>query len=271
MKIIIIGLIFAIIAIIGIVLAFNYNKKVDCVLEKDITNSTLQTIKYKIKTYPNSKGKQCKDIALSLDPSYSYITDNLGNIVGTKSQNNTPVNCELNYGNWGNCSKTCGGGTQSRTNTIKTQPSNGGTACPTTDQLTERQSCNTQPCPPVNCELNYGNWGNCSATCGGGTQSRTNTIRTPASNGGTACPSADQLTERQPCNTQPCPPVNCQLSESPTYGILSCNPYSRTKRISYYVTISPNETGKTCSQVATEMGLDNNYSKIVSCEPVSIF
>jgi hypothetical protein len=56
---------------------------------------------------------------------------------------------------------------------------------------------------PVDCVVsNWSNWGECSATCGGGTQTRTRTIITPPANGGQQCPA---LSEIQTCNTQACP------------------------------------------------------------------
>jgi hypothetical protein len=63
------------------------------------------------------------------------------------------------------------------------------------------------PCnPPIDCV--WGNWSdfsNCSASCGGGIQTRTRDILIPASNGGMECAGND--TETQPCNTNPCNPV----------------------------------------------------------------
>jgi len=75
-------------------------------------------------------------------------------------------------------------------------------ACPA---LTDSQPCNTQACPmPVDCAVSaWSDWSTCSATCGGGTQTRSRTVNTPAANGGMACPA---LTDSQACNTNPCPP-----------------------------------------------------------------
>ena len=62
---------------------------------------------------------------------------------------------------------------------------------------------------PVDCVVSpWSAYGACSASCGGGTQTQTRTIVTPASNGGAACPA---LTQSQSCNTQPCP-VDCAVS-----------------------------------------------------------
>ena len=105
------------------------------------------------------------------------------------------------WGEWGTCSRTCGGGMQTRTRTVTRQPTNGGMPCPT---LTETRACNTDPCPmPVDCQVSaWSDWSACSKTCGGGTQTRTRTVIQQPQNGGTACPA---LTETQACNTTPCP------------------------------------------------------------------
>jgi len=63
-----------------------------------------------------------------------------------KVQQFIPNNCAVNaWGAWGACDKECGGGSQTRTRTIKTQPEQGGQACPS---LTETRECNTEACGP---------------------------------------------------------------------------------------------------------------------------
>jgi Thrombospondin type 1 domain len=113
-----------------------------------------------------------------------------------------PTNCVMNdWSAFSACkpySGSCGAGTQSRTRTVRTQPTNGGTACPGT---TEIQGCSV-PCP-TNCVVN--NWGEFSAckpnvgSCGAGTKTRTRTVSAQASNGGAACPA---LTETQSCTVE---------------------------------------------------------------------
>eukprot|EP00942_MAST-04A_sp_MAST-4A-sp1_P006839 g6839.t1 len=88
------------------------------------------------------------------------------------------------------CSKTCGGGTQTRE--VLRNPLFGGKACPT--KL--NKNCNTQACPKVDCVLE--GWTKCSKTCGNGTQTR---IMIQPSGGGKACPSP---TPTQFCNTAAC-------------------------------------------------------------------
>lgn len=113
-----------------------------------------------------------------------------------------PVNCVVSdWSQWTTCSKSCGGGTQTRNRTIEVPAANGGTACPT--EMSQTQVCNAHVCP-VNCEVTeWGQWSTCSKPCGGGTQTRTRTVKTPAANGGTACPT--DLSQTQVCNSQACP------------------------------------------------------------------
>ena len=55
---------------------------------------------------------------------------------------------------------------------------------------------------PVDCVVSsWSAYGACSASCGGGTQTQTRTVTTPAANGGAACPA---LSQSQACNTQAC-------------------------------------------------------------------
>lgn len=59
--------------------------------------------------------------------------------------------------------------------------------------------------PVVDCVGSWSSYGECSATCGGGQQTRTFNVTTPASNNGTACAAADGDVEYQACNPDACP------------------------------------------------------------------
>jgi len=104
------------------------------------------------------------------------------------------------------CTKTCGGGTKSRSRSITTDPLHGGYVCPF---LSETNTCNTDPCA-VDCVVSaWTAFGTCSKSCGGGTQSRTKDITTAPSFGGAAC---SAQFESRACNTHGCPD-NCAVSE----------------------------------------------------------
>jgi hypothetical protein len=65
------------------------------------------------------------------------------------------VDCEVSWGAWGACDAPCGGGGQSRSFTVTTQPAFGGAACPTAH--VENQGCNPGAC------VVPGSPGDCSA------------------------------------------------------------------------------------------------------------
>ena len=99
-----------------------------------------------------------------------------------------PVDCQL--GDYGPCSATCGGGTQ--TQQILVEAQNGGSCNPDT------RACNEQPCP-IDCA---GDWGECEGECGS-TGTQTFIISQPAMYGGAECDYEDGAT--QACDTDPCP------------------------------------------------------------------
>ncbi|RMX50755.1 hypothetical protein pdam_00017962 [Pocillopora damicornis] len=114
------------------------------------------------------------------------------------------------WSSWGGCSATCGGGTQKRTRTCTNPPpSNGGKTCleQGLGPSEEEQECNTENCPVNGGYSTWSNWGQCTATCGGGTQKRTRTCTNPLpSNGGKTCLELNlgPAEEEQECNTQNC-------------------------------------------------------------------
>jgi len=121
-----------------------------------------------------------------------------------------PVNCVGDWGNWGGCSKTCGGGKQSRTYTVTTSAKHGGAACPRTNGAVEQQDCNTHSCP-VNCSGYWGGWsgwGACDRPCAGGIRKSTKTykVTTSAAHGGEGCPHSkgEQRQKQQSCHTGSC-------------------------------------------------------------------
>ncbi len=114
-------------------------------------------------------------------------------------------NTTISYGSWGSCSKACGGGTQSRSETVKDNKTS--KVCSTT---TGSQSCNTQTCCSSTVDYQWDAWGACSKTCGGGVQYRT--VHKKSNYDGSYCGS---YTQSQSCNTGSCDnPDNYDWSKS---------------------------------------------------------
>mmetsp|Transcript_10485 Transcript_10485/g.18949 ORF Transcript_10485/g.18949 Transcript_10485/m.18949 type:complete len:841 (+) Transcript_10485:111-2633(+) len=117
-----------------------------------------------------------------------------------------PVDCQWTpWSTWSHCSTSCGEGLSRRTRHPQVQASHGGQPC--THASIEELVCNGHlPCP-VDCQ--WGIWsewaenGACSATCGGGWQSRERAVEIPDQNGGATC-QGESIASRE-CNTQPCP------------------------------------------------------------------
>jgi len=120
-------------------------------------------------------------------------------VTTTTTTTQAPQNCAGVWGGWSTCSASCGGGTQSRSFTVQRNPAYGGSHCPGP----QAQPCNADACP-VDCAGVWGGWIACSASCGGGTQSRSFTVQRSPADGGSSCPSP----ETQPCNADACP-VDC--------------------------------------------------------------
>ena len=153
-----------------------------------------------------------------------------------------PIDCQGKWSNWGDCSKPCGGGKQSRYWTTTTQPQNGGAACPSPS--TETRDCNTQGCK-VDCKGYWNSWSACSKTCGGGTQSRTWKTTTQPQNGGAACPA----TQTQSCNTQGCK-VNCGGYWN-SWSACSKNCGGGTQTRTWRTTTQPQNGGAACPTTQT--------------------
>merc|ERR1719265_1232740 len=106
------------------------------------------------------------------------------------------------FGEWSECSKSCGGGTQSRSKSCTNPaPANGGKDCE--GEAIENRACNAQECPVDGGWSDFGEWSECSKACGGGSQSRSKSCNNPVPrNGGKNC--EGEATETKVCNTDAC-------------------------------------------------------------------
>lgn len=70
-------------------------------------------------------------------------------------------------------------------------------------EVYRKDDARTIPTPaPLDCKMEWGEWSQCSRSCGGGVQTRNQYIAQTPSNGGKACMAVQK--ETRPCNTQKC-------------------------------------------------------------------
>ncbi|XP_074886688.1 papilin [Buteo buteo] len=139
-------------------------------------------------------------------------------------------------GEWGSCSATCGGGTQTRSVycvAFDGQSSQGvvdNAECMAfTQQPRSSQPCNVRQCAT----WSTGPWSECSASCGEGVQTRTVTCRTQQ---GSQAQDFACLMEPKPLATQPCLKENCIQEigwHVGDWGLCSksCNSGIRTRQV----------------------------------------
>jgi len=120
----------------------------------------------------------------------------------TEACNKVPctLDCEWHdWQDWSTCSTSCGAGERLRIRDMKSAQNELG-SCPGKHQQLAR--CFTKECP-IDCEwTHYGDWGSCSAVCGGGERTKIRKM-IPERFGGKPCHAEDNnVTE--PCNLAEC-------------------------------------------------------------------
>jgi hypothetical protein len=104
------------------------------------------------------------------------------------------------WGEYGACNAACGAGYRTRTRPVIIEPAFGGDACPA---AAESQECTLADCHAACVVGEWAAWGGCTATCGGGAETRTREVAPPLTPGTLeTCPAAE---ESRPCNTGACP------------------------------------------------------------------
>jgi len=118
-----------------------------------------------------------------------------------------PIDCVGAWSSFSACNATCGGGKSVRTFNVTIPAESGGVDCGTGHGDSDWLNCASDPCP-IDCDGSFGDFSECSLSCGNGTQAKTFSVTTPAAHGGENCTAEDGDTEAQPCATEACP-VDC--------------------------------------------------------------
>ncbi|XP_078346349.1 uncharacterized protein LOC144631708 isoform X1 [Oculina patagonica] len=155
------------------------------------------------------------------------------------------------WGDWDQCSVTCGGGSRSRSRSCNNPaPQHGGADCSSLGPSQETGSCNETPCPVDGGFSNWSDWGPCPVTCGGGTHKRVRTCTNPPpQNGGKDCEGPKEVV--QTCSSNECPTaVDGRYTQWGEWSECSttCDPGSR-KRERSCTNPPPQNGGKDCSSL----------------------
>ncbi|ROL48379.1 A disintegrin and metalloproteinase with thrombospondin motifs 20 [Anabarilius grahami] len=132
-----------------------------------------------------------------------YFPYDPGNHPGHHSWNVPSADNQWRTGPWGACSSTCEGGFQRRVVVCQDAEGRSTNHCDERVKPDESKSCDSGPCP----HWNYGIWGECTRSCGGGQQTRLVVCQRP--NGQRLneynCDMLDKPPDMEQCNAQPCP------------------------------------------------------------------
>ncbi|CAK9013154.1 unnamed protein product [Durusdinium trenchii] len=136
-----------------------------------------------------------------------------------------PQDCRWGqWTDWSSCSKECGGGYIKRLREVLQKAENGGDPCFGSNM--QEAGCNFDVCAQ-DCSWNdWEQWAPCSASCNGGTRSKSRTKKAEAANGGMPC--VGNRTQIEKCSVEPCP-VDCTFELWDSWGdcSTSCGKGSR--------------------------------------------
>ncbi|XP_053741370.1 A disintegrin and metalloproteinase with thrombospondin motifs 20 isoform X1 [Synchiropus splendidus] len=130
-----------------------------------------------------------------------------GHHPGHSSWNVASADNQWRTGPWGACSATCAGGFQRRVVVCQDVDGRSSRFCDERVKPAESKSCDSGPCP----RWNYGVWGECSQSCGGGR--RTRLVVCQRANGQRLADNNCDILEK-PLETEQCHPQACPGSAS---------------------------------------------------------
>lgn len=181
-----------------------------------------------------------------------------------RSCNSHPCPIHGNYSTWSSfsrCSKTCGNGTMTRSrNCTNPDPRHNGKNCSSLGPSIDIQPCNVFPCPIDGGYTLWGNFTQCTLSCGIGTMYRTRNCTNPVSqHGGKNCSVIGPAMEVKTCNEHPCPIHGGYTSWSEfSECSKSCGNGTsrRTRRCS---NPAPQFGGRNCSRLGSDIGVQQCY------------
>ncbi|PWA28495.1 hypothetical protein CCH79_00016334 [Gambusia affinis] len=133
---------------------------------------------------------------------YGYPQDP-GHHPGHSSWNVPSADNQWRTGPWGACSSTCAGGFHRRVVVCQDADGRSNSYCDERVKPAESKSCDSGPCPL----WNYGVWGECTQTCGGGRKTRLVVCQRPSGQrlNDYNCDVLDKPPDVEQCNLQSCP------------------------------------------------------------------
>lgn len=165
------------------------------------------------------------------------------------------------WSEWSGCGITCGEGIEERERTC-TNPIPKGSGKPCEGMLSETRACSLPTCPVNGGFTSWGEYGACTATCGGGSMTRTRSCTNPApENGGEEC--NGPVSESAECGMDPCP-VDGGYSKWSSYSTCSAECGAGTQvRSRECNNPAPAHGGKTCDGLGLKE--ESRTCKIKEC------
>ena len=154
-----------------------------------------------------------------------------------------PVDCGVGAWTCHGCDRTCDIGVRQCARPLTVGVAHGGKRCPALHKVV---ACNAQMCP-MDCQLSaWGQWSDCSATCGAhAKRSRTRGVRMQAAAGGAVCGATRQTQE---CEGGPLPAcaMDCLETLDESFGACSATCGGGTRKRHVQIFQPAATTGKPC-------------------------